>query len=176
MHPLRLIGHQPLLLCATTHNSRVLNTSHRDALPPQQEHRPQGGQVFMCTPLRLIGRQHCSCVVQRVKHISLGCCLGAAVKTCRVAVKHRFSGAQAPSNWAPPLLLCGAESQTLCHHTQEQRVKHRSLGRTDTTTRAHTTHTTRGCTTSSTTTTEEHCRVTTSHHTRELYTGFQCIR
>ena len=71
-----------------------------------------------------------------VKHISLGCCLGAAVKTCGDAVKHRFSGAQTPSNWT--------ESQTLCHHTQEQRVKHSSMGCTAITTRAHNRHTTRG--------------------------------
>ena len=94
-------------------------------------------------PLRLIGRQpphksrelhtaRCTTQEQRVHHISLGCCLGAAVKTCRVAVKHRFSGAQALSYWA--------ESQTLCH----ERVKHSSMGCTAITTRAHNTHTTRG--------------------------------
>ena len=99
MHPLRLIGHQPLLLCATTHNSRVLNTSHRDALPPQQEHTPQGGQVFRCTPLRLIGRQHCSCVVQRVKHISLGCT--ATTTRAHTTRGTGFHVHPSPSNWAP---------------------------------------------------------------------------
>ena len=106
----------PALLLCGAESQTHLTGMHRQ--PPRQ---PPHKSTARCT---------------RAPHISLGCCLGAAVKTCRDAVKHRFSGAQAPSNWA--------ESQTLCHHTQEQRVKHSSMGCTAITTRAHNTHTTRG--------------------------------